>query len=85
MTQNELLQEVVAERAAQDQEWGGRPHDDGHGVAEWVALLARHVGLAMNDGATTEDPVRFRRQMVRVAAVALAALEAFERRCPGEK
>lgn len=87
-----VLAEVSAERGRQDELWGGPAHDDAHGANDWIAILARHVGLAAFDGGphgvcradgvpvAHHEPERFRRQMVRVAAVALAAVEAHDRR-----
>ena len=79
MTREAILGQLSAERDAQDAKWGGPAHDDGHGPDAWVALLARHLGLAVNDGGAGYDPARYRRQLVRVAATAVAALEAFDR------
>lgn len=86
-----ILAEVSAERARQDDLWGGAAHDDQHSLADWLVILVRHVGLSAWDGSPEDachkteatgkyDPVRFRRELVRVAAVAVAALEAFDRR-----
>jgi hypothetical protein len=83
MTTQSALAEVAAERAAQDAEWGGPTHDDRHLPWDWVALLTRHAGLAVTDGGGEADQVRFRRQMVRVAALAVAAVESIDRRWPG--
>lgn len=74
-----IYQEIEREREGQIALGFTPNHDDGHTVADWVALLARTIGLAVDDG----DPNatgRFRRQMVRAAALALAALEAWDRR-----
>lgn len=79
MTQKRILAEVAEERTWQDSRWGGAEHDDRHTPAEWVALLARHLGLAVDDGGETTDPERFRRQMIRLAALAVAAAESFDR------
>jgi hypothetical protein len=77
--QEAVLAEIVLERLEQDAQWGGPGHDDQHDVNCWIAILARHVGLAANDEAAT-DLARFRRQMVRVAAVAVAAVESLDRK-----
>lgn len=49
--------------------------DDKHTTNDWIAILVRHLGLACNDMAKT-DEARYRRQLIRVAATAIAALEA---------
>lgn len=91
MTRESILSEVTAERQRQDGLWGGAAHDDSHDLADWLVILARHVGLGGWDGSPEDachkteatgkyDPARYRKQLVRVAAVAVAALESFDRR-----
>lgn len=91
MSRDSIFVEVAAERARQDGLFGGPEHDDAHSATDWVAILVRHVGLAVDDGSPAgiclldnpvagHDPARYRRQMVRVAAVAIAALETFDRK-----
>lgn len=79
-TERELVfDEIIRERMSQDAEHGGPPHDDSLSENEWIAILARHVGLAAGDKAEV-NAARFRRQMIRVAACAVAAVESFDRR-----
>ena len=73
-----ILDEVRNERMVQDEKWGGDRFDDLHSISDWVALLTRHTGLAVNDGVTPTD--RFRKQMIRVAALSIAAVESFDRK-----
>lgn len=73
-----IIAKVLNERIAQDQQWGGPDHDDTHTPTDWVAILSRHVGLSAMDAGQI-DPAIWRRQMIRVAAVAIAALESFDR------
>lgn len=91
MTRESIFQEVAEERARQDALFGGASHDDAHTPSKWVAILCRHTGLAIDDGSPDGicllnhqlagyDPARYRRQLVRVAAVAIAALESYERK-----
>lgn len=86
-----ILAEVSAERDRQDGMFGGAGHDDTHSATDWVSILVRHLGLAVDDGSPAgvclmtdhcagADPVRYRRQMVRVAAIAVAAVETFDRK-----
>jgi len=74
-----ILSEIEAERQAQDREHGGPAHDDTHTCNDWLAILVRHLGLAGSDEAVI-DPVRFRRQMIRVGALAVAIVESFDRK-----
>lgn len=70
---------VCSERENQKAEGYTPERDDALPLLAWVALLTRHAGLAVDDGGGV-PPERFRRQMVRCAALALAALESLERR-----
>jgi hypothetical protein len=74
-----IFEEIDVERRAQDEKWGGADHDDRHGSYDWIAFIARHTGLAV---CRPWDPAVFRRQMVRVAALAVAAVEWVDRAGP---
>lgn len=67
-----LIHQVVRERLIQGKLWGLK--DKNHSAAEWIAIICRHAGMGIDDGGT--DPQdRFNRQIMRVAAIAFAALE----------
>jgi hypothetical protein len=89
MSRETIFREIAQERERQDSLFGGMEHDSTHSATDWVAIIIRHLGLAVDDGSPADvclmsdhcagaDPVRYRRQMVRVAAVAVAALEVFD-------
>ena len=67
-----ILSEIVNERANQDDEWGGPDQDDQRTSWDWIAYLTKHAGKAVRYPFDLEI---FRRQMVRVAALAVAAIE----------
>ena len=67
-----VLTEVFHERRKQDLKWGGPEHDDTHDSYDWIAFIACHVGRAVMQPWNKET---FRRQMIRVAALAVAAVE----------
>lgn len=69
-----VLEEIAEERRRQDAKWGGIQHDENHSANDWIAYIAKHAGAAA-DG---EDPGRFRKQMIRVAALAVAAVQAHD-------
>jgi hypothetical protein len=70
------MDEVVVERIAQDERWGGPARDDLHGSYDWVAYLVHDLGKAI---AWPWDAGTFRRQMISVAALAIAAVEWVDR------
>lgn len=74
-----ILYEVREERTRQQDELGyAIDHDAGHSPAEWVALLARYVGRAGDAGDVADAPA-YRRRLVQIAAVAVAAVESLDR------
>ena len=72
-----LAVEIEAERTRQDAKWGGADHDDEHDVADWVYVILGHVSKSRP---TPESGPVFRRQMIRVAALAVAAIESCDRK-----
>jgi hypothetical protein len=82
----ELYRELESERAAQDEKWGGAQHDDSHSTLDWAGvidtqLLRGTVPVPNRRLADVNQEQRciFRKNMIRVAAVALAAIEACDR------
>ena len=72
-----VLLEVAAERNQQDQKWGGAEHDDTHNNHDWLAYITKHLGRT---AMWPFDAVTFRKQMIRVAALAVAAVEWIDRK-----
>lgn len=76
-----VLAEVAEERDRQDAKWGGPTHDDAHNPADFCAFIREHEARA--EAALRGEPVResdnYRRQMLRVAGLAVAALEQWDR------
>lgn len=68
----DIWKEIEAERRAQDQKWGGPAHDDHHHSHDWMAYIVQHLGRATM---WPFDIKIFRKQMIRVAALAVAAIE----------
>jgi hypothetical protein len=71
---NALL-DVEAEREYQDRKWGGPANDDLQAEADWLAYIAEYAG-----GAGRAANYDFRTRMVKVAALAVAAVEAHDRK-----
>lgn len=74
------LDDVLAERVAQDKRWGQQDHPP----HAWLAILTEEVGEVAKEVADATAggewrPVEYRTEMVQAAAVALAAVESFDR------
>lgn len=81
-----VLDEITAERINQlDTHGWDDEHDDRVSLAAWAWLLAgrAHV-LAHPDIDTADNFAANRRRLVEVAAIAVAAIEALDRRSPQE-
>lgn len=74
-----IFSEVETERQCQDSLHGGPPKDDLRSEQEWISIAVRHLGLASGDEGVI-DPERFRKQMIRVAALCVAAVESVDRK-----
>lgn len=74
----EIFAEIAEERHQQDTKWGGAAHDDQHDEDDWIEFIEKHARRAAPG--LGFDRQLFRRQMVRVAALAVAAIEWVDRR-----
>lgn len=73
-----VLSEVAAERARQDEQWGGPEHDDEHVPFEWNGFIGLQLDAA--DRATVKrDRAQWRERMIKIAALAVAAIESHDR------
>lgn len=70
-----VLVDIVAERQHQDARWGGAAHDDLHYVDHWATFREHYERRAM--GAVDLDTRRA--MVVKIAALAVAQLEALDR------
>lgn len=73
---NEILEEIKLERQRQDEQWGGPGHDDDHALSEWCDFIFKQNRLAE---VQSLNPLRFEERMVKVAALAVAAIESSRR------
>lgn len=81
---------ILNERLRQDDKWGGPEHDDGHVPRDWAAFIIDALGQAMNADTVGLIPPtgdqrfdkahEYRRRMIQVAALAVAAVESFDRK-----
>ncbi len=70
-----ILEEVMAERKYQDRLWG-TDFDDLNDLDNWARYVMTYCARATDPRAT---PAKQRRDMMKVAAIAVAACEAFDR------
>lgn len=69
-----ILQEIAAERKRQDEKYGAR-HDDQHDVIDWQAFIEYQL-----DEAVMADADDARERFIKVAALAVAAVESYDRK-----
>ena len=74
----DVLQGILEERRAQDEQWGGPAHDDSHTSAHWHDLLHEHLYRSWSVVGAGSD--EYRQELVKIAAIAVAAVESFDRR-----
>jgi hypothetical protein len=78
----EIFEEIRKERAYQDERWGGSSHDDEHSVRDWVFFIVGYAGKIATSPETNwgRNELNVRRYFVKIGALAVAALEALDRR-----
>lgn len=77
-----VYDEIKAERDYQDGRWGHRADDELNRPNDWSSYIAHHSTRWFSGGfppysASTVDS--FRKQMIKVAALAVAAVESIDR------
>lgn len=70
----EVLEEVYCERVRQQEKWG----EQNHNAPLWYAILGEEVGEVARS-ILERDPENYREELVQVAAVAVAMVEAYDR------
>jgi len=70
----DLLQYILEERLRQDKKWGEQDHGDLY----WLAILTEEQGELARE--IIENGPNIKKELVQVAAVAVAWLEALQRR-----
>ena len=81
----DLYVEIADERFHQDKKWGGPDHDSHHTSFEWVGFITHYLGKSIeciinNAGKEEHQLLLFRYNMIKVAALAVAAVEAVDRK-----
>lgn len=75
MTRLSILNSIVDERIRQDEKWGDQSR---HPPTFWYAILGEEVGEVAN-AILHEDTRAVAKELIQVAAVAVAWLETMER------
>jgi hypothetical protein len=70
-----LIDEILKERKYQDEKWGTE-FDDKNTLNDWAAYIGRYTGNAIS---IDSPPKTQRKQLLKVATIAVAAVQAFDR------
>ena len=74
-----ILEEIRRERDRQDEKYGGPDHDDSHYPGDWCLILSKYLGRAAAETIDAEPDAAFRDNMIKIAAVAIAATQSLDR------
>lgn len=74
---NLILADVAEERARQITVWGGSEHDDQHDAGAFEGLIGARLQKAYYS--RTRMDGHYRRRLVQIAALAVAAIERWDR------
>lgn len=74
-----VLNDVARERQRQDSKWGGATNDDQWTPLDWHEMIADYNGWARRM-ACMGSPDKARNRYIQLAALAVAAVEAIDRR-----
>lgn len=74
--------EIVGERRRQDEKWGGEVHDDRHSPEDWMMIIDHYLNRVLS-ATRKNNSEEYRKSLIRVAAVAIAAIEAEDRKTNG--
>jgi hypothetical protein len=80
-----VLSELALIRDTQDRQWGGTVHDDHNEPWDWVAYITKSLGRSIVYPPTTKRAlVSFRQELMKVAAIAVAAAQSIDRKLEGD-
>ena len=77
-----ILLEIDAERKSQDWQWGGPRHDDYHSMSDWAHFIQYQLEMAVLDASESgreQNWTMWRYRLIKVAALAAAAIESGDR------
>jgi len=70
---DKIFEEIKQERKSQDEQWGGEEHDDNHNEGDWEFYINNFASGLRGDLSN------HRKRMVKVAALAVAAIQSYDR------
>ena len=70
-----IFYEIITERNTQDDKWG----EQNHWPDRWMTILGEEYGEAC-EAILERETEQYRRELIQVAAVAVAAIECLDRR-----
>ena len=76
---DDVLGEIINERKRQDDKWG----EQNHQPSIWLVILGEEVGEACK-AVLEMDCEEYRKELIQVAAVAIAAVESYDRSTENE-
>jgi hypothetical protein len=86
----DFIEKILTERRRQDEQWGGPRHDDGHAYPDWLRFIRGQLSgiMLIHGGKQREEEAlmnpdnlaKFEERMVKVAALAMAAVESTRRK-----
>lgn len=74
-----VLHDIILERDYQESRYS-RAHDMTVSVVTWVGIVTKHLGRAAGEAVSHGASGAFRHHLIRIAAVAVAAVEAMDER-----
>jgi hypothetical protein len=76
-----IFREIEQERRRQDKKHGGPDHDDQNTAHDWIAFVTYFLGLSIRgEERWSFNNATYRQAMVKIAALAVAAIEWCDRR-----
>lgn len=93
MSQKKVLDDVVEERTRQTLQWGGPSHDDTHDAYDWLSYMGHqadkisevmtangYYNFTRTRKRKTPSPEVLREHFIKIAALAVAAVESLDRK-----
>ena len=73
-----VLRYIETERYAQDEKWGGATHDDSNSMYHWLGYITKQAGCIARS-LHPFDKLLVKGCLIKIAALAVAAIQSIER------